>query len=43
MEHDQYTLKELQKMFKEEQNLEELNKIMSAITDKHDVLFNENK
>jgi len=33
----------LQKMFKKEQNLEELNKIMSVVSDKLDVLSNENE
>ena len=43
MEYEQYTLEELQKMFVQEQNPEELNKIMSAISDKHDVLSNDNE
>ena len=43
MEYKQYTLEELQKMFDEEPNPEELNKIMSAISDKYDVLSNDNK
>ena len=30
-------------MFKKEQNLEELNKIMDAISDKHDVLSDDNE
>ena len=38
MEYEQYTLEELQKMFVQEQNPEELNKIMSAISDKHEIL-----
>ena len=33
MEQKQYTLEELQKIFEKEQNPEELNKIMSAISD----------
>ena len=37
MEYEQYSPEELQKMFEKEQNLEELNKIMGAISDKHDV------
>jgi len=37
MEYKQYNLEELQDLFKKEQNPEELNKIMSAISDKHDV------
>jgi len=43
MEYKQYTLKELQKMFDKEQNPNELNKIMSAISDKYDVLSNDNE
>jgi len=43
MEYEQYTLKELQMMFEKEQNPEELNKIMSAISDKQDILSNENE
>ena len=43
MKHKQYTLEELQNMFEKEQNPEELNKIMSAISDKHDVLLNDNE
>ena len=42
MEYEKYGLEELQKMFDEEQNSEELNKIMSAISDKYDVLFDDN-
>ena len=43
MEYEQYTLEELQKMFVQEQNPEELNKIMSAISDKHDILSDDNE
>ena len=43
MEYEQYTLEELQKMFEKEQNSEELNKIMSTINDKHEVLSDENE
>ena len=43
MECKQYTLDELQNMFEKEQNLEELNKIMGAISDKHNVLFDDNE
>ena len=43
MEYKQYTLEELQKMFDKDQNLEELNKIMSAISDKHEVLSDDNE
>ena len=43
MEYKQYTLQELQNMFEKEQNLEEFNKIMSAISDKHDVVSDDNK
>ena len=38
-----YSLEELQKMFDVEQNPEELNKIMSAISDKQDILSDDNK
>ena len=41
MEYEKYSLDELQKRFEVEQNPEELNKIMSAISDKHDVLFDD--
>ena len=43
MEYKQHSLEELQKMFDKEENSEELNKIMSAISGKHDVLFDDNK
>ena len=43
MGYEKYDLEELQKMFDEEQNQEELNKIMSAISDKHNVLFDDNE
>ena len=46
IEYEQYTLEELQKRFEKEQNLDnldELNKIVSAISDKHDVLSDENE
>ena len=36
MEYEQYTLEEQQKIFEKEPNSEELNKIMSAISDKHE-------
>ena len=43
MEYEQYTLNELQNMFEKEQNPEELNKIMGAISDKHDILSDDNE
>ena len=43
MEYEQNTLEELQKVFDKEQNPDELNKIMSAISDKHDVLSDDNE
>jgi len=43
IEYEQYTLEELQSMFEKEQNLKELNKIMSAISDKHDILSDDNE
>ena len=43
MEYEKYSLWKLQKMFDEEQNSEELNKIMSAISDKCDVLSDDNE
>lgn len=43
IEYEQYTLEELQKMFENEQNSEELNKIMNAISDEHDVLSYNNE
>ena len=38
MDHNQYNLEELQNMFDEEQNQEELNKIMSVIVNKQGIL-----
>ena len=43
MEYEKYGLELVQKMFYEEQNSEELNKIMSAISDKYDVLSDDNE
>ena len=43
MEYKQHSLEELQKIFDKEQNPEELNKIMSAISDKYDVLSDNNE
>ena len=43
MEYEKYSLEELQKMFNEEQNPIELNKIMSAISDKYNVLSDDNE
>ena len=43
MEYEKYSLEELQKMFEVEQNPEELNKIMGAISDKHDLLSDDNE
>ena len=43
IEYKQYTLDELQNMFDKEQKPEELNKIMSAISDKYDVLLDDNE
>ena len=43
MGYEKYSLEELQKMFDVEQNPEELNKIMSKISDKHDVLSDDNE
>jgi len=43
MKYEKYSLQELQKMLDVEQNPEELNKIMSAISDKHDVLSDDNE
>lgn len=40
MEYEQHTLEELHKMLEKEQYPKELNKIMSAISDKHNVLSN---
>ena len=42
-EYEKYSLEELQKMFDKEQNLEELNKIMGAITDKYNILTDVNE
>jgi len=43
MGYEKYGFEELQKMFDEEQNSIELNKIMSAISDKYDVLSYDNE
>jgi len=43
MEYEKYSLEELQKMFEVEQNPEELNKIMGAISDKYDLLSDDNE
>jgi len=43
MEYEKYSLEELQKMFDKEQNPEELNKIMSTLSDKHGVLYDDNE
>jgi len=43
MEYKQCTLEELQNKFEKEQNSEELNKIMGPISDKYDVLSNDNE
>ena len=43
MEYKQHSLEELQKMFDKEQNPEELNKIMSAISDKYGILPDDNQ
>jgi len=43
MEYEKYSIEELQNMFNKEQNPEELNKIMSAISDKYDVLSDDNE
>jgi len=43
MEYKQHTLEELQTMFDKKQNSEELNKIMSAISNKYDVLSDDNE
>jgi len=43
MEYKQHTLEELQKVFDKEQNSEEINKIMSVISDKNDVLSDDNE
>jgi len=41
MDYKRYNLEELQNMFNREQNPEELNKIMSVILDKQEVLSND--
>ena len=38
-----YTLEQLQNMFKKEQNPEELNRIMGVISDKYDILSDNNE
>jgi len=43
MEYKQYTLEELQNIYEKEQILEGLNKIMSATSDKYDVLSDDNE
>ena len=43
MEHKQYSLEELPNMLEEEQTPEKLNKIMSAISNKYDVLSDDMK
>ena len=43
MEYEKYSLEEFQKMFEVEQNPDELNKIMGAISDKHDLLSDDNE
>ena len=43
MEYKQYTLEELQNMFDKEQSPEELNKMMGAVSDKHDILSDNNE
>ena len=43
MEYEKYSLEELQKVFEVEQNPEELNKIIGAISNKHDVLSDGNE
>ena len=43
IEYKQYTLDELQKMFEVEQNPDEFNRIMSAISNKHDFLSDDNE
>ena len=43
MEYNQYTLEALHNMFEKEQNPEELNKIMGVISDKNDVLCDDNE
>ena len=43
MEYEKYSPEKLQKMFDVEQNPEELNKIMSAISDKYNVMSDDNE
>ena len=43
MEYKQYTFERLQNMFGKEHNLEELNKIMGALSDKYDILSDDNE
>ena len=43
MEYEKYGLEELQKMFDKEQNFEKLNKIMRVISDKYNVLSDDNE
>ena len=43
MKYKLFTLEEQQNMFEKEQNPEELNKIMGAISNKHDVLADDNE
>ena len=43
MEYKQHSIEELQKMFDKEQNSEELNKTMSAISDKYGILPDDNE
>ena len=39
----EYTLEELHNMFDKEQKSRDLHKIMSAMVEKHDVLFDDNE
>ena len=43
MEYKQYTLEQPHNMFEKEQNSEELNEIMGSISDKYDVLSDDNE
>jgi len=43
IESEKYNLEELQKMFDIEQNPKKLNKIMSAISDKYDIMSDDNE
>ena len=43
MEYKQHTLEELQKIFDKEQDPKKLHKIMSVISDKYDVLSDDNE